>query len=278
MCASAIRWHNVVYLSNGIGMCGALDWRPSAAYLYILHLDGPALAWEYLRRNRDYQRDWQQRASFPIAQRWGLRYVEDPRLDARCAEPLWQHDPDALIRLTADPTHASNGFTVWSMPGHKRLFYDGQFLRLTHTVGHHHTRLALDSSVCDGQAVAYVIGADPRAAARWQAIERYRQRLSASQSRGNTAIPRPDRTALLHMRSLQALDGAMAGASHRTIATVLYGADAIESRWDSDSELRSHVRYLLRRAQTFCTTKYRELLAPLTFTAQGENTVPTDSP
>lgn len=26
-------------------------WYPTAAYLYTLHLDGPALAWEYLRRN-----------------------------------------------------------------------------------------------------------------------------------------------------------------------------------------------------------------------------------
>ena len=33
-------------------------WYPTAAYLYTLHLDGPALAWEYLRRNPDYRRDW----------------------------------------------------------------------------------------------------------------------------------------------------------------------------------------------------------------------------
>jgi hypothetical protein len=25
-------------------------WHPGAAYLYVLHLDHPALAWEYLRR------------------------------------------------------------------------------------------------------------------------------------------------------------------------------------------------------------------------------------
>ncbi|MCV6302477.1 transcriptional regulator domain-containing protein, partial [Pseudomonas aeruginosa] len=33
-------------------------WYPTAAYLYTLHLDGPALAWEYLRRNPSYRRDW----------------------------------------------------------------------------------------------------------------------------------------------------------------------------------------------------------------------------
>ncbi|MFS2099472.1 hypothetical protein ACCC97_10955 [Variovorax sp. Varisp85] len=46
-------------------------WGVSAAYLYTLSLDGPALAWEYLRRHPQYQRDWARRgASF---ERWGLR-------------------------------------------------------------------------------------------------------------------------------------------------------------------------------------------------------------
>jgi len=36
----------------------AEHWYPTAAYLYVLHLDGPALAWEYLRRNPNYRRDW----------------------------------------------------------------------------------------------------------------------------------------------------------------------------------------------------------------------------
>lgn len=47
-------------------------WYPTAAYLYTLHLDGPALAWEYLRRNPDYRLDWLRRRGRPdAAQRWG---------------------------------------------------------------------------------------------------------------------------------------------------------------------------------------------------------------
>lgn len=34
------------------------SWYPPAAYLYVPHLDGLALAWEYLRRHPDYRRDW----------------------------------------------------------------------------------------------------------------------------------------------------------------------------------------------------------------------------
>ncbi|WP_240327940.1 transcriptional regulator domain-containing protein, partial [Klebsiella pneumoniae] len=50
----------------------AEHWYPTAAYLYTLHLDGPALAWEYLRRNPDYRRDWLRRRRRPdAAQAWG---------------------------------------------------------------------------------------------------------------------------------------------------------------------------------------------------------------
>ncbi len=57
----------------------AEHWYPTAAYLYTLHLDGPALAWEYLRRNPDYRRDWLRRRRRPdAAQAWGLRLLEDP--------------------------------------------------------------------------------------------------------------------------------------------------------------------------------------------------------
>src|SRR4051794_13650186 len=70
-------------------------WHPVAAYLYVLHLDGPALAWEYLRRNPDYRLDWHRHRRRPgtqhqlQAQRWGLHLLEDPFRDARDAHPDW---------------------------------------------------------------------------------------------------------------------------------------------------------------------------------------------
>lgn len=51
-------------------------WCAAAAYLYALELDGPALAWEYLRRHPGYRAAWlgagRGRRS-AIALRWGLR-------------------------------------------------------------------------------------------------------------------------------------------------------------------------------------------------------------
>ena len=52
---------------------------PTAAYLYVLSLDAPARAWEYLRRNAGYLQDWT---------RYGLTNSRDaPALAARRAEP-----------------------------------------------------------------------------------------------------------------------------------------------------------------------------------------------
>jgi hypothetical protein len=60
-----------------------VPWGAAAAYLYTLDLDGPALAWEYLRRHTGYRANWligQHRAS---ARRWGLKSSRRPT--ARCS-------------------------------------------------------------------------------------------------------------------------------------------------------------------------------------------------
>lgn len=51
-------------------------WMANAAYLYILVLDRPSVAWEHLRRNPDYRNDWR---------RFGLRRssIPGPFLAAR---------------------------------------------------------------------------------------------------------------------------------------------------------------------------------------------------
>jgi hypothetical protein len=57
-------------------------WRVAAAYLYTLDLDGPALAWEYLRRHRGYRADWLSAQRGVSAFRWGLQSRRRPA--ARC--------------------------------------------------------------------------------------------------------------------------------------------------------------------------------------------------
>jgi len=74
------------------------------------------------------------------------------------------------------------------------------------------------------------------------------------------AFARPSHAAVVHMRALQAYDGVCAGASHRKIATVVFGADIVANRWEPDSELRAHVRYLIRRARFLVDLGYVTLM------------------
>lgn len=53
-------------------------WRAAAAYFYTLDLDGPALAWEYLRRNAGYQADWLNHKRRTVVAHWGLQSRRKP--------------------------------------------------------------------------------------------------------------------------------------------------------------------------------------------------------
>lgn len=140
-------------------------WYPTAAYLYTLHLDGPALAWEYLRRNPSYRRDWLRRRRKPdAAQAWGLRLLEDPGLDARDAHPAWFPDHDAVVQLypDADPPPDAHTFEFWRIPGRKQLTHDGKRLVLVSHWPGCCVRLALAPDLEDGSAISTPHAPAPR--------------------------------------------------------------------------------------------------------------------
>jgi hypothetical protein len=255
-----------------------LDWRPLAAYVYLLHLDGPALAWEYLRRNTHYQVDWHNGAS-KTAERWGLTCLENPAGDARYAEPAWLVESDDITRLTADraPVARQARFTLWGTPGHKSLLHDGRRLLLTNALGHDQLRITLDDSIRDDVPVGYLIRSDASVSSQYRAIERQR-RLWTENALIGQAHPRPERNALVHMRCLQAIDGADAGASHRIIATMLFGNDAVDARWDSDGDLRNQIRFLVRRARRYVGGDYLRLLSAIRPSRKGEKPMDPNHP
>jgi Family of unknown function (DUF6499) len=68
---------------RGRPMPEVFDWRSAAAYTYLDDLGSTAFAWEFLRRNSDYQHDYRSilddagtspETSEPLARRWGLRF------------------------------------------------------------------------------------------------------------------------------------------------------------------------------------------------------------
>ncbi|MGQ0701158.1 DUF7011 domain-containing protein [Panacagrimonas sp.] len=247
-------------------------WHPGAAYLYVLHLDGPALAWEYLRRHPDYRRDWLHRRRRPeAAQRWGLRLLEDSALDARDAHPAWFPDHDGVIQLypDADPPQDAVAFDLWSLPGAKSLLHDGRRLMLLTRWPGYSVRLMLAPGLTHGMAYTYAVRASAQPYSRCRASAEELDKLAGAAA-PVAARPRPATTALLELHTLQALDGTLSGASLRTIADVLFGANAVAADWHADGALRARVRRLVRRGQTLMRGGYRRL-AQLPALEQGRS-------
>jgi hypothetical protein len=239
--------------------------------VYALHLDPASRAWEYLRRNPHYVRDWvryRRRASHGIAARWGLEVLVDPQLDARQVSPVWAIDALSPVMLVRDETEsprkceiAAERFSLWRLAGRKVLFEGDDGLRLaTHILGRD-VGLRLGDYLCDGDRFAYQIPAVADERAAWSAVTAFRW-LTVACEGGQEAFRRPGRAALFHARALQVLDGLAAGAAQRELAVALFGSAAVARGWQPDAALRAQVRYLIRRARALMAGEYRTLIDP----------------
>ncbi|WHV79550.1 DUF2285 domain-containing protein [Pseudomonas aeruginosa] len=258
----------------------AEHWYPTAAYLYVLHLDDLALAWEYLRRNPEYRRDWQDRQRRPeAAQHWGLRLLEDPRLDARDAHPVWFPDHPELIHLypDVDPMPDSVVFDFWRLPGSKSLVYDGRRLLLAIRWPGCCLRLTVAPGLEQGMVYVHAVRAWASPFARFRAIAAELDRLAVTADAAPLVAARPSPAALLELHTLQALDATLAGASLREVAAGLFGPAAVTDGWHADGGLRSKVRRLVRRGRTLMLGGYRRL-AQLDGRGEGRSTQPAKRP
>ena len=242
-------------------------WQSSAAYLYILELDRIELAWEYLRRNKAYRGQWQDAgdaAPVTSAKTWHCKRLVDPKIDARNAFPEWLPNSVSALRVVpAHPEDESLKFSLWRLPGHKILRRTRSAFLLHGHTARSICRFSLSPRVTHQSAFAYQIpaGLDPDLAT--SLIRQINAAMTAelhSETHASVAIGRPKRESLMHMRTLQALDGAEAGATHRAIAESLYGTKDVWRRWSKYSELPSHIRYLLRRGRALVDGGYFRLL------------------
>lgn len=180
----------------------------------------------------------------------GCDNVEDPRLDARDANPLWAVDTDDLMHVRAArrrPQSPDKRFSLWCMTGRKYLAHTGSDLRFTVKYGEHGLHVALDDSVAEGAAFFCAV---PFKGGLRNRLTQFHDEARLLDGETPTPCARGiSRAALLHLRALQAIDGVICGASHRDIAAALFGADTARDRWSADSELRAQVRYLVGRAE-----------------------------
>lgn len=187
----------------------------------------------------------------------GCDVAEDPHRDAREVQPLWDLLVDDLLYVHA--AHARpmaahpagwDAFDLWRMPGRKRLVLHGVGLTLAAEVAARRLSLALADDLADGAAYACTVPFGPELRGRLPVFHQQAQAL-VGHALPATPVRAVTRSALLHLRALQALDAAQAGASHRDIAQILFGLNAVVLRWHEDGELRAQVRHLLRRARAY---------------------------
>lgn len=237
-------------------------WRASASYLYVLHLDAPALAWEYLRRNRHYISAWlaAARQTSSSGSRWGLRWLEDPQRDGREAQLSWNPVPDPSVTIMpVEKQSPAARFSIWALPGHKQLLHFGEQISCAADIAPAPLRVTLDTRLSEGDPFGYVLLSGTHVPDRWRAVARHLARLNSCATK-TTGPVAASREVIGHMRGLQALDGKAQHASHRQIAEVVFGPERVEQSWDPDSELRAQVRHLLRRAEGLVDGGYQRLL------------------
>ena len=238
-------------------------WHAGAAYLYVLRLDSASLAWEYLRRNPQYQRDWMHgNVGKDVADKWRMTAFEDPCLDARVAHPSWQRESSDTIRLCKEPApqDSCGPFSLWRVAGRKSLRHDGCRLVLSIVLNLGILQIAIAGDLGEGDGYAYVVRPRARARQQWRDITCCDALLQGRAPHLAVATVSANRVAIAHMRSLQALDGLLADASQREIAAALFGVSRVEKDWHADGELRAQVRHLIRRGEALMQAGYVDLL------------------
>ena len=154
-------------------------------------------------------------------------------------------------------------FSVWRLPGPKILSVQARHnLVLATGVGGGALVLTVDAGLLLGDAYAFRVPASTEPEAAVRVMVGVRSAMQGADSSVADSSSSVSRSALIHLRAFQALDGIAAEASHRTIARVLFGAEEVTRRWTADGEMRAQVRYLVRRARALRDGGYRSLLTP----------------
>jgi hypothetical protein len=192
-------------------------------------------------------------------------------------EPQWHPLPPSCVLLTGYPRAEAARFQFWSIPGRKSLVHDGHAIQLT-ARSSGVARAVLAPDVATDEPYSYSVPADCHIQHRCRAVNEF----AAVYQTGRPANPksppdRPGRSALMHMRVLQAFDGAQSGATHRQIAVAIFGTAAVRDHWTTNSELRAQIRYLIRRGQALSEGGYRSLLNTDSSKTPGETRADSDS-
>jgi hypothetical protein len=257
------------------------DWRRGETYEYTRDLPRRGWAWEFLRRNPDYRREWV------------------PPLDKATIETTRPNFTVLTLRAGDKPFADGGCFFADSLRRDATVFWDpGQCPHVLRTAavsaaaGIHLPHLA--ETPCRG---TLLLTDDRDQHVLFQQAGRCLQLVASGASlRGRvrllTEAVVDSKTLVAHLTALaclndlrthgrllarhlpperrgrrlglvlQALDGWQAGASHRQIAAALFGQPRVDADWaDPGNYLRDRVRRALRRGRALTNGGYTQFLA-----------------
>jgi hypothetical protein len=253
-----------------------------ATYAYVLNLCRSDLAWEYLRRDPEYQRDYRLfrrgadrprrlgsgqyltrlRRRSPRCERWGLDPLVDPTCPAPLAPLCWiigeaapvldgvaeratGHEPAAL---SIESYNSARHIVIGPTGEEYVLLRDAERAAILRLEGSRASLGAVN--------VTFLVRDLPDPHLLAQRFRNLRRLVAAPRSH-----VRPSRARFFHRDALIALDARLLGLSQSEIAVLLHGADAVRSSWSrSSGSIRERIRHLLARGQKLRDGAYRELL------------------
>jgi hypothetical protein len=259
------------------------DWPfELARYAYLLNVCRSDLAWEYLRRNPAYQRDYRLsrrgperprrlgsgqyltrlRRRSPRCERWGLDPLVDPTCPAPLAPLCWtigEAAPvlDGIAERATSRAPAALSIKGYTAAGHIVIGPTGQeYIVFRDAERAASLRLEGSRAGLGAVTVTFLVRDLPDPGLLAQRFRTLGRLIAAPRPE-----VRPSRTRLFHRDALIALDARLVGLSHREIAVLLHGADAVRSSWSrSSGSIRERVRNLLARGQELRDGAYRKLL------------------
>ena len=235
-------------------------------YAYATGLDRPGWAWEFLRLNPDYQRDFRTnkagtptaikhhsgavyyrlRRKFLAAERWGLMMLSDPTKTSLEVGIHWQKGSIArhvfcIAKPANDNPKAAESLSEFV--GRKHVLVFGNHEHLSIQSGTISARLMIgDASlvVQDCELNFQIEGLD-----RLSSVTETLACLRRLKSKQPILSSTFGQTELRLRECLIALDGHLAGRSYRDIAEVLYGRDRVKEVWTNETR---HLKDKVRRA------------------------------
>ncbi|MEL7546098.1 MAG: DUF2285 domain-containing protein [Pseudomonadota bacterium] len=252
-------------------------------------LPNPAWAWEHLRRNPSYQKDFfairhyrskpinlktgatllRERQRWPEAEKWGLLTFADPALSALEADVFWspallagalpielynpgdsdREDQDEIVLSAID----SRRRLLDTVDGARHILLSGErfWVQLI---------CKKPAAIADFGAVAVSIKGAKHMKRRLDTAD---QLLALYHSTGAnlSLIGRSKNTERL-TQGLLAFDILQAGGSHRDIAEAVYGQQKVAARWGGPSQYyEDWTRRLVSRVHHLIEGGYRDMLA-----------------